>query len=231
MPTVDRTGGLRRFIRRLRFRWNASAHYHAWLLSRIPPEARSVLDVGCGDGRFTRRLAARGLDVDAIDRDPDMLDIARSGPPSRVRWMHGDILAPALKLPEKGHDGYDVVILVATLHLMPIERSLARLRTLVGVNGTLLVIGLYRADSAYDTIASALALPFHLAIGLYRGRRHDALMDYDPRVPLAAPLERLSDIRAAVRVALPGVDVRRRLFWRYTLQWPAPMGNRDRHRM
>lgn len=218
MRPADVVSALRRFIRQLRFCWNASAHYHAWLLSRIPSGARTALDVGCGDGRFTRRLAARGLEVDAIDRDSTMLDAARGGPPSRVRWILGDVLAPRAPLRA---EGYDVVIAVSTLHPMPSEHTLARLRTLVGVNGTLLIIGLYRADSAYDAILSIVALPPHLVIGAYRSRRHDALVRYGPLVPLGAPIERLHDIRAAAAVALPGARVRRRLFWRYTLQWRA----------
>jgi len=79
MRPVERVRGFRGMIRRLRFRWNASAHYHAWLRSQIPAGARTVLDVGCGDGRFTRRLADQGLEVDAIDRNANMITIARGG--------------------------------------------------------------------------------------------------------------------------------------------------------
>jgi SAM-dependent methyltransferase len=215
---VDLVGRLRRFIRGLRFRWNASAHYHAWLLSQVPSEARTALDVGCGDGRFTRRLADRGLEVDAIDRDAAMLGAARGGPPSRIHWIHGDVLDPTMPLRARG---YDVVVVIAALHLMTSQHALARLRTLVGDNGSLLIIGLYRAEGVYDSIVSLLVLPLHLVIGAYRSRVYDALVRYDPNVPVGAPREGLRDVRAAAAAALPGARVRRRAFWRYTLLWRA----------
>jgi hypothetical protein len=40
--------------------------------------------------------------------------------------------------------------------------------------------------------------------------------------PVAPAVESLPEIRAAVRALLPGAQVRRRLFWRYTLAWTAP---------
>ncbi len=212
----DHLGELRRLGRRLRFRWNASAHYHAWLLSQIPSSARTALDVGCGDGRFARRLASHGLEVDAIDRDGRLIDAAREMPASGVRWIHEEVLAPTSPLRA---DGYDVVVVIAALHFMPSQEALARLRTLIRPRGTLLVVGLYRAAGASDAIMSALMLPFHVAIGAYRSRRGDAFMRYDANVPMVAPSESLREIRAAAAMTLPGAVVRRRAFWRYTLQW------------
>lgn len=36
-----------------------------------------VLEVGCGTGKLTERLAARGLSVDAVDPGPNMIEAAR----------------------------------------------------------------------------------------------------------------------------------------------------------
>jgi ubiquinone/menaquinone biosynthesis C-methylase UbiE len=40
---------------------------------------RDVLEIGCGDGRLTRRLAALGARVRAIDPDPALVRAARRG--------------------------------------------------------------------------------------------------------------------------------------------------------
>jgi len=50
--------------------FNHNDHYHRLLLRQLPPGCRRALDVGCGTGRFARRLAQRGIQVDAIDRSP-----------------------------------------------------------------------------------------------------------------------------------------------------------------
>ena len=53
--------------------------------------ARSALDIGCGTGTLACRLAARGLDVTAVDPAAASLDIARRKPHAdRVRWLKGD---------------------------------------------------------------------------------------------------------------------------------------------
>lgn len=52
--------------------------YHRLLLRQLPRDCRTALDVGCGTGRFARRLAARGIEVHAVDRSADVLARARA---------------------------------------------------------------------------------------------------------------------------------------------------------
>ena len=53
-----------------------------------------VLEVGCGDGRLTRRLAELGARVQAVDPDATQIRAARKALPrrfaSRVRFRAGD---------------------------------------------------------------------------------------------------------------------------------------------
>ena len=54
---------------------------------------KKVLDVGCGQGRFTRRLARRGARVSAIDWSARMLSFAivrERAKPLGIRYRHGD---------------------------------------------------------------------------------------------------------------------------------------------
>ena len=56
----------------------------------------SLLDAGCGTGRYAAELARRGFVVTGIDRSPDLLDEARRrpvNPGARVRFEAGDLLA------------------------------------------------------------------------------------------------------------------------------------------
>lgn len=53
----------------------AAAAPSPWVLRFAPliPEGATVLDYACGSGRHARGLAARGLQVHAVDRDPDAI--------------------------------------------------------------------------------------------------------------------------------------------------------------
>jgi trans-aconitate methyltransferase len=77
-----------------------------WLDPR--PDER-ILDLGCGDGALTARLAAAGAKVTGVDASPELLAVA-AGRGLDVRLMDGDKL---------GFDGeFDAVFSNAALHWM-----------------------------------------------------------------------------------------------------------------
>lgn len=94
----------------------AEAELLAWLLGAFP-SARSVLDVGCGTGHFTRWLAQRGLQPFGLDRAPAMLAAMRRLEP-RCPAVLGD--AYALPLRDRA---VDLVVLVATLEFLEDPRA------------------------------------------------------------------------------------------------------------
>ena len=44
----------------------AQLRYEDFLIGRLPPTARKILDVGCGTSAMTRRLLDMGLDVHGL---------------------------------------------------------------------------------------------------------------------------------------------------------------------
>lgn len=58
------------------FDWDISDEV-VWLLERLGPGCRRVLEPGCGSGRMLEALAERGLEVTGIDLSEPMLELAR----------------------------------------------------------------------------------------------------------------------------------------------------------
>ena len=82
---------------------NECAAIAGWLVQRgVAPGAR-LLDAGCGTGRYAIDLARRGYLVDAVDRSPDLIDIARRSAGERsgvLSFRTGDLLS----LPDRDCD-------------------------------------------------------------------------------------------------------------------------------
>jgi len=68
-----------------------------WLVQRGVLPGASLLDAGCGTGRYAAELARRGYIVEGIDRSPELLAVAMQGVVDRglaVSFRVGDLLAP-----------------------------------------------------------------------------------------------------------------------------------------
>ncbi len=67
------------------------------LLESLPlPSASRCLDIGCGMGETTRQLAGKlgnGVELIGVDQDPNLIEVARSGPPvadAKITFQQGD---------------------------------------------------------------------------------------------------------------------------------------------
>ncbi|HEY2072830.1 MAG TPA: class I SAM-dependent methyltransferase [Gaiellaceae bacterium] len=58
------------------FEWDMSGEAD-WLVERLGPQCKRVLEPGCGAGRMFGPLAERGLDVTGIDSSPAMVELAQ----------------------------------------------------------------------------------------------------------------------------------------------------------
>ena len=90
----------------------------ARLLSDFP-EAKTVLEVGCGTGHFTRWFAEQGFHVVGLDNSEAMLAEARKR--NRVSYIAGNALA----LPFDDRS-FDVVVFIATLEFVADPASTSR---------------------------------------------------------------------------------------------------------
>lgn len=187
-------------------------HYHSLLLRRLPRRGGTALDVGCGTGRFARRLVARGFRVDALDPDPATLAAAEAsggGP----RYRLADAGATALPAAH-----YDVITCLASLHHMPFD-TVTRLRAALAPGGRLLVLGCYAGMTSWDVVASPANAAARLVV--YAGERARGVRTAPRKPPVEEPDMTLPEIRRAAAALLPGSELRQLLFWRYLLTYTA----------
>jgi SAM-dependent methyltransferase len=206
--------------------WNHNDHFHGWILRNLPAGRHMAIDVGCGSGVLARKLAAHFTHVTAIDADDAMsaAAVARLADVPRVSIRHCSFAEFTTKA--RG-DAADLITMVAVLHHLDLDDTLARIRPLLAPGGRLLVVGLARVDSLADLTVELLSAAANPAMGLIKhpraARATDRLGGGQPVMPVRDPAETLDEIKTAARRRLPGVQIRRRLFFRYTLRWDKPM--------
>ena len=188
--------------------WNHNTHYHRMLPRWAPPPWGRVLDVGCGEGLLTRRMAPFAREVVGVDADAGAIGRAREQAPD-LTYVHGDALTADMG------DPYDLVTCFMVLHHLDLEAGLRRLRELVAPGGTLVVVGGARAAGPLDLWWLLLGTLAHTPARLVRGH-------WEPLVPLKDPRESYGHIRREAGRILPGVRFRHHVYWRYSLVWHAP---------
>ena len=182
-----------------------------WL--KVPPGTR-VLDIGCGVGRWSRLLAARGADVTGVDISPTMIEEARrraqsEGVADRCRFHVKDISA----LDVEGE--FDLVLGVTVLqHILDpgaLRATLQALSTRVAPEGRIVFLEAAPAEhvSRCDTTIFR-ARPRELYLGLFRecDLELTALTGVDPapfRSRLLPHLRSLPKVLATGLIALTTV--------------------------
>lgn len=202
--------------------WDANAHYHGRLLAAMPLRAAQSLDLGCGAGVFTRLLAERCARVLGVDLSPNMIRLARERSAA-----HGNVtyLAADATTWDWPRGRFDVVASIATLHHLPFEETLGKMREALAPGGTILVLDLLHWSGPVGFLLAGAAVPASW------WRRWRATGRVRPRPEVAAAWAEhgrtdryltLSQVRRVCDRVLPGATVRRHLYWRYTLVWRKP---------
>jgi ubiquinone/menaquinone biosynthesis C-methylase UbiE len=126
----------------------SSAHHRAaddWFLGRHTPlETDTIVDIGCGSGEFTARLAqlaSRGR-VTGIDPDASMLRAARRHRARNLHFVRADALEVDEVVPARS---VDLVVSRAMLHWLPVAQHP---RFYAGVLGVLRPGGVLHLEAA-----------------------------------------------------------------------------------
>jgi ubiquinone/menaquinone biosynthesis C-methylase UbiE len=199
--------------------WGHNSHYHDFLLKQLPPHCAYALDIGCGTGAFSRLLARRSDRVLALDLSPQMIRIAKE----RLE-QHSNIdfqVADAMRW-EFPSEQFDCVASIATLHHLPFEETLLKIKGALKINGTLIILDLFEAEGLSDALTSTLAVPVHIILRLIKTghlREPSEVRQAWAEHGCSDSYPTLYQIRQVCASVLPGARVRKHLLWRYSIVW------------
>ena len=199
--------------------WDHNSHYHDFLLRHVPSPCSKSLEIGCGTGGFSRLLAVRSDRVLALDLSPNMISIAEE---QSALYQNIDFRVADVMTHDVGDEQFDCIVSIATFHHLPTEEALLRVKRALRVNGVLLVLDLFQPEGISDTLRSGVALPVSMGLRLFNGSRAIApqkVREAWARHGLSDSYLTLDQVRDVCSKLLPGAEVRRHLFWRYSVVW------------
>lgn len=130
-------------------RWDPSHLVKVDRLLPLEPGAR-VLEIGCGAGHLTRRLAEREVDITGIDANPSAAELAAS---SRVRTMRAESL-------EFEDDSFDAIVSVHAIeHIPALEAAFVEMARVLRPGGDALFI--YPAEPIMGLYAIPTSVILH----------------------------------------------------------------------
>jgi ubiquinone/menaquinone biosynthesis C-methylase UbiE len=211
--------------------------YHGFLLRHLPECRQSALEVGCGKGELSRRLAESFERVLAIDLSPEMIRLAREHSPNltNLEFELADILT--YELPA---ENYDCIATIATLHHLPLREVLLKLKAALKSGGVLLVLDLFEPakwhghparnlsirEGLIDSFLNLIALPVSVSLRLVHHRRllprrevRAAWNDHARHDIYPA----MREVRVLCAEIFPGAKIQKHLLWRYSIVWRKPL--------
>jgi ubiquinone/menaquinone biosynthesis C-methylase UbiE len=209
--------------------WTQNNHYHRLLLRHVPANCGQAVEIGCGTGAFSRRLAEVAAQVTAIDLSPQMVRVARSQSAHlrNLEYCCADVMSCEFAAAQ-----FDCVTTIATLHHLPLREVLIKLKEAIKPGGVLIVLDLFEPernllkpagwrDAALNVFALGISGSLRL---LHNGRLKP------PKEVRAAWQEHgktdtyptMSQVRSLCADILPGAQIRQHVLWRYSLVWQKP---------
>ena len=199
--------------------WNHNNHYHSYLMARVPSSCKAALEIGCGMGTFSRLLAERSERVVALDLSPQMIRLAkeRSKQYPNINFEVADAITR-----EFPDEEFDCIVSIATLHHLPAEIMMRKIKRMLKVGGTFIGLDLFRVEGLSDVFANAVAFPTNIALRIIKtGKLREP---YEIRRAWAEHAKTdsyltVTEVREISASILPGVEVKKHLFWRYSIIW------------
>ena len=103
---------------------------------------------------------------------------------------------------------------------MNIEVALSKMSLLLRPSGKLLILGLYKETTITDYAYSLISVPLNY---IYLRRYHSIVSATEHKAPVRPAKLSLKQIKLVANSIIPDYELKRHLFWRYSLIWDKPI--------
>ncbi|MFH1902700.1 MAG: methyltransferase domain-containing protein [Candidatus Omnitrophota bacterium] len=119
----------------------AQENYSNFIISHIPKNVKTVLDVGCGAGRFAHRLTNLGYQVDCVSPSPLLTERARSLLKNNSRIFECRYEQLRSERP------YDLILFSESFQYVDMEKALQKSGKLLNDAGHLLICDFFKTEA------------------------------------------------------------------------------------
>lgn len=201
-------------IAMLEDKWDHNRRYSKLLLEEIVSGLEKVLDIGCGTGEFTEKVATKAKQVIGIDIAAQMITEAQKRHPAEnIKYMLQDF--------DSMNDNvqYDCIVSIATFHHLSLDTALPKIRKMLKPDGILVVLDLYERRGILDLLLEVVAVPTNILIkrimnGSIRINREE--IDVWNEHSSLDKYMTIEELRQTYHRYLGDkIKIRRLIFWRY----------------
>lgn len=199
--------------------WDFNKNIYNVLIKEIPETCERILDVGCGKGDFCIKLNNKAQEIIGIDISPKMIEqaIQRSKPFINIKYQIGNYLETKFE-----EESFDCIVSIATVHHIPFEVFIKKVKKELKSNGRLVVLDIYRTKTFEDFVMSLLSFPLSKLYKLIYNQKITESKKYraiwkkhcNEDVYLT-----IKEVKEYCQNYLPDSRIQRHLFWRYSLIW------------
>ncbi len=173
----------------------AQDHHSELIVSTIPKEVHTILDVGCGAGALAKRLLDRGYQADCVSPSGLLTEHARKviGPAATIIEMPFE----QVELQKQ----YDLILFSESYQYINLERSLEQVTRYLKPDGYMLICDFFRQPGTERGPIGG-GHPFDLFQKTVAQHRFDCLVDRDITRETARNYDLLNDLLTRVGVPI-----------------------------
>jgi len=190
--------------------WNHNYAYHDWIRKNIPDNS-TILDVGCGNGTLSRLLAHDNKMIMGIDTNKFSINVAnQNNKYNNVKFIEADFLKYNFK-----NEKYDVIIFVASIHHMNMEKALIKAKKLLNTHGRIIIVGLAKPSTIIDYIIEILRIIPCFFLSKMKNHQTSEELNIDTCYTVLT----MNEIRRICNNILKKYHLRYGLYYRYLLKF------------